>query len=236
MRLPALLLLVLSGLAGVLCTRRSRLALVDTDGDAQNFMQSKLVVPVQLGVMSRCPDALTCEAVFNDVLPSVKDKIDLSLVYIAKFDPTDTPFGVQCMHGRWECAGNVQQLCVHKYASVATWWEFVSCQNKQGRSRIGFPDVALQCAKEVGVDWEKSGAGTCAGLDGSGTAPEGVALLKESIQTGISLHLKSSCTVVINGKAVCIHDSEWKNCENGHEPADFIKQIEEEYSRLNGAL
>jgi len=42
-------------------------------------------VPVQLGVMSRCPDALLCESVFNAVLKEVADKVDLSLVYIAKY-------------------------------------------------------------------------------------------------------------------------------------------------------
>jgi hypothetical protein len=41
-------------------------------------------VPVQLGVMSRCPDALHCESVFNDVLKKVADKVSLSLVYIAQ--------------------------------------------------------------------------------------------------------------------------------------------------------
>lgn len=41
-------------------------------------------VPVELGVMSRCPDALVCEDVFNQVVQRVGDKVDLSLVYIAK--------------------------------------------------------------------------------------------------------------------------------------------------------
>jgi hypothetical protein len=41
-------------------------------------------VPVQLGVMSRCPDALLCESVFNRVMEKVAEKIELSLTYIAK--------------------------------------------------------------------------------------------------------------------------------------------------------
>lgn len=45
---------------------------------------SDIKVPVQLGVMSKCPDALLCEATFNNVLAQVWDKVDLSLVYIAK--------------------------------------------------------------------------------------------------------------------------------------------------------
>ena len=39
-------------------------------------------VPVTLGVMSRCPDALLCETVFDKALLKVVDKIDLSLSFI----------------------------------------------------------------------------------------------------------------------------------------------------------
>jgi hypothetical protein len=45
---------------------------------------SDIKVLVQLGVMSRCPDALLCETTFNEVLSRVIDKVDLSLIYIAK--------------------------------------------------------------------------------------------------------------------------------------------------------
>ena len=41
-------------------------------------------VPVLLGVMSQCPDAIYCEDVFNDVLTRTLDKIDLSLTFIGK--------------------------------------------------------------------------------------------------------------------------------------------------------
>lgn len=41
-------------------------------------------VPVTLGVMSRCPDALICEATFDKVITKVEDKIDLSLSFIGK--------------------------------------------------------------------------------------------------------------------------------------------------------
>ena len=41
-------------------------------------------VPVTLGVMSRCPDALLCEAVFDQVLRRVVGMIDLQLTYVAQ--------------------------------------------------------------------------------------------------------------------------------------------------------
>lgn len=42
-------------------------------------------VPVVLGVMSRCPDAILCESVFNRVLQRVGNKVDISLSFIAKY-------------------------------------------------------------------------------------------------------------------------------------------------------
>lgn len=42
-------------------------------------------VPVQLGVMSRCPDALHCEDVFDRVLERSSQKVEFSLQYIARY-------------------------------------------------------------------------------------------------------------------------------------------------------
>ena len=41
-------------------------------------------VPVVLGVMSGCPDALLCESVFDRVIERVSDKIDLRLTFIGE--------------------------------------------------------------------------------------------------------------------------------------------------------
>ncbi|KAI0254750.1 hypothetical protein BJV78DRAFT_1273821 [Lactifluus subvellereus] len=190
-------------------------------------------VPVTLGVMSRCPDALLCETLFDKVIPRVAQKIDLSLAYVARINPSDPEFGVTCMHGRYECAANVQQLCVAKYTPMRTWWEFVVCQNYEGRDQIGRPDVALKCARTARIDWEGSEVGRCAGLDGSGTGEEGVRLLQGSIRTTEFLDITKSCTIVINTEKVCVHDGMWKDCENGHEVQDFVKQIEVAYQKLN---
>lgn len=60
-----------------------------------------------------------------------------------------------------------------------------------------------------------------------------------------------SCTVVINGEKVCVHDGTWKECEvsyafctlrapanidiqKGHTVSDFVKQIDDVYDFLNG--
>ncbi|KAH8999042.1 hypothetical protein EDB92DRAFT_1832143 [Lactarius akahatsu] len=194
---------------------------------------NNLRVPVILGVMSRCPDALLCETLFDKVIPKVAEKIDLSLTFIARLNSSDSEFGVTCRHGRDECAGNVQQLCAAKYTPMNTWWEFVTCQNYEGKDRIGRPDVALKCARTAKIDWNDSEIGRCAGEDGSGTGEEGVRLLQENIKVAEALGIIKSCTIVINGEKVCVHDGTWKDCENGHEIKDFIRQIESEYRKLN---
>lgn len=45
---------------------------------------SDVKVPVVLGVMSRCPDAVLCESVFDYVLKDVLDKVNLSLTFIGR--------------------------------------------------------------------------------------------------------------------------------------------------------
>lgn len=108
---------------------------------------------------------------------------------LRRLDPQDKVFGVRCKHGPEECAGNVQQLCVAKY-EPEVWWQFVQCQNFEGKDKVGNPDLALDCANTVGFDWEESKVGTCAGLDGNGAEPEGVALLKESLELSRKLGIE----------------------------------------------
>ncbi|KAI6105591.1 hypothetical protein F5141DRAFT_1006319 [Pisolithus sp. B1] len=197
----------------------------------QTAFVSDVKVPVVLGVMSRCPDALLCESVWDRVLQRVGDKVDISLSFIAKPNASDEIYGVTCLHGMEECAGNVHELCVAKYHPTPEWWSFLHCENFQGRAQVGLPDTAVKCAEVAGFQWENDRARECAGDNGQGH--EGVRLLQESVKTSMQLGIKTSCTILINGRQVCIHDGTWYECEGGHTPADFIRQINEEYERLN---
>ncbi|KAF8559118.1 hypothetical protein OG21DRAFT_1403873 [Imleria badia] len=199
---------------------------------SQIIFTEDVKVPVVLGVMSRCPDAILCEAVWDRVLQRVGDKVDISLSFIATPNPSDPAYGVSCKHGLEECAGNVYELCVAKYHPTSEWWPFLQCQNFHGRDQIGLPDTAASCATTAGFEWETDQGRLCSGEDGQGE--EGVKLLQESIQNSIELGIKKSCTIIINGRQVCIRDGTWYECEGGHTPADFIRQINEEYNRLNG--
>lgn len=71
-------LFALSSHAGVLHP------LLDQSSAAWSAVQDGTKVPVVLGVMSGCPDAILCESVFDRVLERVKDKVDLTLTFIGK--------------------------------------------------------------------------------------------------------------------------------------------------------
>ena len=94
------------------------------------------------------------------------------------------------MHGPYECAGNVQELCAAKYLDQQQWWSYVKCQNFYGRSQIGTPDTALKCATVAKFDWVESRVGPCAGVDGLGHGDEGIGLLQESVKNTIELGIE----------------------------------------------
>lgn len=187
----------------------------------QTAFLSDVKVPVVLGVMSRCPDAMLCESVWDRVLQRVGDKVDISLSFIAKPNASDETYGITCLHGVEECAGNVHELCVAKYHPTPEWWSFVQCENFQGRTQVGLPDTAVKCAEVAGFEWENDRARTCAGDSGHGH--EGVRLLQESVETSKQLGIQKSCTILINGRQVCIHDGTWYECEvrGFHHPTDI---------------
>lgn len=117
-------------------------------------------VPVTLGVMSRCPDALFCEGVIDDVLGAVGDLADVALTFIGtcglslrltrlvwsygarRPNASDGEWGVTCKHGPGECLGNVLELCAVALEPPRPedveltwrprWWDFTLCMNAAG--------------------------------------------------------------------------------------------------------
>jgi hypothetical protein len=59
-----------------------------------------------------------------------------------------------CKHGKSECAGDVQQLCVQKYSKpynrVKWLLAFVLCNNREGLEAIGSFTTASRCL-QVGL-------------------------------------------------------------------------------------
>jgi len=208
---------------------------------------SSVQVPVTLGVMSKCPDANVCETVWDDVLRSVGHLVDLRLVYIGRIDNSTIPPAVSCMHGPTECAGNIQQLCAIKYwgggtpfqagkSGIATpvkgnetwrdWWDLVQCMNAGPQSRIGPQELVAACASSIGREWDDD---LRACLDGD----EGSRLLQQSVDLANELDITRSCTILINNRQVCVHDSDWKECKDGHSVADFERQVRSAWKKLN---
>ena len=73
------------------CVIASRIPFQSSPGNGQTPLLStteEMRVPVLLGVMSNCPDALYCERTFDDVLAQVGPLVDLDVTYIARSAPS----------------------------------------------------------------------------------------------------------------------------------------------------
>ncbi|CAG8754226.1 890_t:CDS:2, partial [Acaulospora morrowiae] len=66
------------------------------------FDVDKPKIPVELFVMSRCPDAVMCESVLSDVLKQVNEISNFTTNYIATLDDS-APYGAYCKHANIEC-------------------------------------------------------------------------------------------------------------------------------------
>lgn len=203
--------------------------LVTSNQQVLEHTTSPRKVPVTLGVMSQCPDALYCESVFDEVLKEVGDIVDLRLSFIGRINSTEPEHGVTCRHGPGECTGNIHELCVASlYNSYTQWWPFVICSNGHGRFAVGTEEVSKECAHGLGLSWKK--IKNCVDSDGK---KGGEALLKKSVSQTRELGIERSCTVIINGHKRCVRDDEeWKECEDGYGVADFVRTIREAHDSL----
>ncbi|KAI8460229.1 hypothetical protein BY996DRAFT_4574965 [Phakopsora pachyrhizi] len=186
----------------------------------------KLLIPVTLGVMSKCPDAQICEDVIDKVLPHVEGMVVVSLSYIGKLDPSSR-YGVKCMHGESECKANIQQLCYKKkFPQLKDWWSFVQCQNYAGLGRLGDDILARSCSKLNRNDYDRDVRPCVEGELGE-------KLLRASIKRTKNLQIVKSCSILINHKLICVHDGSWKDCPIGHHSVDFVNYIKKEYHQIN---
>ncbi len=56
-------------------------------------------------------------------------------------------------------------------------------------------------------------------------------LLQRSVKASQRANTGTSCTIVFESGKRCIRDGgAWKNCDLGHEPADFVAEIERIWS------
>ncbi|KAI8140087.1 hypothetical protein BJV82DRAFT_520660 [Fennellomyces sp. T-0311] len=179
-------------------------------------------VPIELFVMSKCPDKVDCEQVFSKVLEQVQVPVSVDINYIARANASE-PLQFECKHGPTECLGNIQELCFKEtYPDISDFYSFDLCLNEEYASIGEGNGLARECAHRLGKHYEP--VKTCA------STPHGIELLARSVERTQSLGVEKSCTVYINNKLRCIHDETWKHCDGGHKVADFVRTIEEAYN------
>jgi hypothetical protein len=101
--------------------------------------RGKPFVPLEIHIMSQCPDAADCVSqLISPALPEIANITAFTLSFIGP--ATDS--GVTCKHGPAECDGNMLNLCgAHlstppKPAPVQRYWGFTECQlSDYGRMR-----------------------------------------------------------------------------------------------------
>lgn len=163
-------------------------------------------VPLHLYVMSKCPDAVFCEARVQQVLRQVGSLVDLQVNYIA-------PNG-KCLHGDSECDGNIQQLCI-KELYPNKWFDFLQCQNKQFWM-IPATQLVDQCGKPRSMI--TSDILKCMS-DGTGAS-----LFESSWKFTQAQSITTSCTIQLQGRTLCVRDgSQWHGC--GGSVGFFVDEI-----------
>uniref|UniRef100_A0A6B2LKE5 Uncharacterized protein n=1 Tax=Arcella intermedia TaxID=1963864 RepID=A0A6B2LKE5_9EUKA len=158
-------------------------------------------------VMSRCPDANACEALYSGVISQVGTIVDLHVNYIAS---ETSPGSFVCMHGKQECTGNMQQLCAYNYYGGFnySWWDFIQCQDE---TQYNIPNNAETCAQTAGVSYPL--------INDCVTSSLGTNLFSQSLKFTQSLGIKVSCTMNIASQYYCTHDSgTWINCTSSDVP------------------
>lgn len=159
------------------------------------------------------------------------------------------------MHGPAECIGDMLILCAanlpfpptedgallpqtYPRTPIIRSLGFANCLINEYQ-RIPERQFVHQCALEHGIDFDS--LNQCASQqndepdngENGGPPLSGVALLRNSALRSSSLGAKISCTLRLDEKVWCIHDSgEWKDCvQDGSNPrvlADEVKRLWEE--------
>lgn len=139
---------------------------------------------------------------------------------------TDHDDGVLCKHGPQECLGNIIELCAAKiYPDPKIYLGFTMCLSRDYKD-IPQKELIEDCALEHGISFAK--LNDCAvNEDG---APS-VEMLQDSFKRSADAGVRTSCTVRVGNDTFCVRDDgEWKDCDNGHKPADLIAEISKRYN------
>jgi len=188
------------------------------------------LVPVELFVMSGCPDARFCEQAFLRLLANYTSTTLVRAEYIATEDSTGA---VTCKHGEGECKGNRNQLCLQAYVpkqkSYPWFLQTVICLWESGM--VLSLDALPPCMQKSRIPQDiQSKVLSCASGD------EGLKLERQSAAVVKARSVERSCTVYIGGERRCIRDGgTWYDCPGGSTDAEFINTICDIYKNATGS-
>ncbi|EXJ55298.1 hypothetical protein A1O7_08225 [Cladophialophora yegresii CBS 114405] len=180
-------------------------------------------VPLEIHVMSKCPDARDClRELIVPTMVKVSEKVNLTMSFIGSIDPNSD--AVSCVHGPAECLGDIILLCAAKiYPDVKLWLGYANCLISDYPD-IPKRDLVQSCAMEHGLDFQK--LNSCISDEG-----EGIDLLRASIERSQENNVTKSCTVRLAGEIRCIRDGgEWYDCPGGSSVDDLVGDINKLYN------
>lgn len=134
-------------------------------------------------IMSDCPYGKKAVEALKELVGNFNNTFSYEVHYIA----SENNGTFSSLHGAYEAAEDVVQLCVKKY-SPNQWLDYINCRSIQGISGNDWHT----CANQTNVDIAK--VETCA------SGEEGKELLRQDIKIAQSLNIGASPTWIANNK------------------------------------
>ncbi|KAI5843044.1 hypothetical protein DFP73DRAFT_573834 [Morchella snyderi] len=184
---------------------------------------NKAKVPLEIHIMSKCPDARDClELLVAPALKNVSDIVDFRMSFIGRRLQDGT---TACMHGPSECLGNSIHLCAARLYPD-TYFPFSLCL-LHDYARLPAQDFIESCASKHDIPFEEINE-CISSLDPDG----GMAMLASSVDRSRSAGVATSCTVRVEEKVWCVRDGgKWRDCDGGSGVNDLVREVEERYRK-----
>jgi protein-disulfide isomerase len=154
----------------------------------------KDIPDVELYVMSFCPFGVQAENTMKPVFDLLKNKANFKIRFIANVNGDDYK-SVDSLHGFTEAMEDLRQICIMKYYSKETYWNYLMEINAKCYSSYRDEKVLDACwreaAKKFNIDDKK--------IDDCSKSKEALDLLKVDEQLTAKYGVRGSPTLIING-------------------------------------
>lgn len=149
---------------------------------------------VNLFVMSFCPYGVQAENLMKPVFDLLGTKADIKIHFIVNVNG-NTIDSVDSLHGANEAKEDARQVCIMKYYTQKTYWDYLFEFNKNCyslyRDDKKLDECWKQTAQKFGIDIDK--------IEKCAYGSEGVELLKADEQLTNQYGVTGSPTLIING-------------------------------------